>query len=97
MDQESDNLIQFVTNLEEVNQDLLVNLLKRIVLIENINGQLATDLKSCIGLLKVFKEAAPDPEECQEVLNTLELNLKAAETVQKQKMFKQTDGFIGTP
>ena len=57
MDQESDELVQYVTNLEEVNQELVVNLLKRIATLEEINDQLATDLKSCVGLLKVFTEA----------------------------------------
>ena len=56
MDQESDELVRYVTNLEEINQELVLNLLKRIATLEEINGQLATDLKSCVGLLKVFKE-----------------------------------------
>jgi hypothetical protein len=97
LDQESDNLIQFVTNLEEVNQDLLVNLLKRIVLLENINGQLVTCLKSHIGRLKQFEATIPNPEKWRGMVGSLESKLQTAETVQKQKMFKQTDGFIGTP
>ena len=76
MDQESDALIRYVTNLEE------------------INSQLATDLKSCVGLLKVFKEAVPNPEEWEDMLDTLESNLQVAETVQGKKMFNQT-GLLG--
>ena len=52
MEMESDDILQNVANLEKVNNDLVVNLLRR----EDINGQLATDLKSCIGLLIDFKE-----------------------------------------
>ena len=95
MDQESDELVRYVTNLEEVNQELVVNLLKRIATLEEINSQLATDLKSCVGLLKVFKEAVPNPEEWQDMLDTFESNLKAVETVQKEKMCNQT-GLLGT-
>jgi hypothetical protein len=71
LDQESDELLRYVTNLEEVNQGLVVNLLKRIATLEEINSQLATDLKSCVGLLKVFKEAVPNPKEWQNMLNPL--------------------------
>jgi hypothetical protein len=52
--EESDELVRYVTNLEEVNQELVVNLFKRIVTLEEINSQLATDLKSCVGLLKAL-------------------------------------------
>ena len=95
MDQESDELVRYVTNLEEVNQELVLNLLKRIATLEEINSQLATDLKSCVGLLKVFKEAVPSPEEWQDMLNTFESNLKAVKIVQEEKMFNQT-GLLGT-
>jgi len=92
LDQESDELVRYVTNLEEVNQELVLNLLKRIATLEEINSQLATDLKSCVGLLKVFKEAVPNPEEWQDMLDTLESNLHAVETVQDEKMFNQLVG-----
>ena len=36
-----------------------------------------------------------NPEEWQDMLDTLESNLKAVETVQKEKMFNQT-GLLGT-
>jgi hypothetical protein len=94
LDQESDELVRYVTNLEEVNQELVVNLLKRIATLEEINSQLATDLKSCVGLLKVFKEAVPNAEEWQDMLDTLESNLQVAEIVQGKKMFNQT-GVLG--
>ena len=90
MDQESDELVRYVTNLEEVNQELVLNLLKRIATLEEINSQLATDLKSCVGLLKVFTEAVPNPKEWQNMLDTFESNLKLVETVQDEKMFNQT-------
>ena len=95
MNQESDELVRYVTNLEEINQELVVNLLKRIATLEEINSQLASDQKSCIGLLKVFTEAVPNPEEWQNMLDTFESNLKAVETVQKEKMFNQTS-LLGT-
>jgi len=95
MEMESDELVRYVTNLDEANQELVLNLLKRIATLEEINGQLATDLKSCVGLLKVFKEAVPNPEEWQDMLDTFESNLKAVETVQEEKMFNQT-GLLGT-
>jgi len=40
--QESDELVRYVTNLEEVNQELVLNRLKRIATLEEINSQLAT-------------------------------------------------------
>ena len=95
MGQESDELVRYVTNLEEVNQELALNLLKRIATLEEINSQLTTDLKSCVGLLKVFTEAVPNPKEWQDMLDTFESNLEAVETVQKEKMFNQT-GLLGT-
>jgi len=94
LDQESDELVRYVTSLEEVNQELVLNLLKRIATLEEINSQMATDLKSCVGLLKVFTEAVPNPEEWQDMLVTFESNLKVVETVQDEKMFNQT-GHLG--
>ena len=44
MDQESDELVRYVTNLEGVNKELVINLLKRIPTLEEINKQLGTDL-----------------------------------------------------
>ena len=90
MNQESDELIRYVTDLEEVNQELVTNLLKRVATLEEISSQLATDLKSCVGLLKVFKEAVPNPEEWEDMLDTLESYLQVAETVRGKKMFNQT-------
>ena len=97
LENESDDILEHVANLEEVNNDLVANLLKRVVLLEDINGQLVTDLKSCIEILKEFNKAVPNPEEWQDLLNTLEADLQAAETVQGHKMFNQTCGIIGTP
>jgi hypothetical protein len=38
LDQESDELVRYVTNLEEINQELVLNLLKRIATLEEINS-----------------------------------------------------------
>jgi hypothetical protein len=90
----TESILKYVEDLEQVNEQLVVNLLKRIALLENINGNLATDLRCCIGLLKVFKETVPNPEEWQDMLNTLEANLKTVKTVQEERMFNQT-GLLG--
>ena len=97
LENESDDILEHVANLEEVNNDLVANLLKRVVLLEDINGQLLTDLKSCIVLLNEFKTAVPNSDQWQDLLDILESDLGAAETVQEHKMFNQTCGIIGTP
>ncbi len=90
-------ILEHVEALENVNQDLVVNLMKRIVLVEGTNDLLVKALGVSIGLLKEFKNAVPNPEEWQTLLNHLETDLKTAEAVQEQKMFNLSCGFIGTP
>jgi hypothetical protein len=86
-----------VEPLENVNQDLVRILLERISTLEVLNDHLARSLKSCIKLLTQFKEAAPNPDGWQDLLETLEFNLKAAESIQEQKMFNLTCGIAGKP
>ncbi len=96
MSEKSDDILEHVAKLGEVNNDLAANLLKRVVLLEDINGQLVTGLKSCIEILKEFKDAVPNPDQWQDLLNTLKSNLQAAEAAREHKMFNQTCDIIGT-
>jgi hypothetical protein len=92
-----ETILKDVKALEDVNQDLVVNLMKRIVLVESTNDLLVKALGSSIGLLKEFKNAVPDPEKWQNLLNMLESDLQTVESVQEQRMFKLTCGIVGIP
>ena len=99
MSRESDieTILKDVKALEDVNQDLVVNLMKRIVLVEGTNDLLAKALGVSIGLLKEVKEAAPDPEKWQNLLDLLESDLGTAESVREHRMFNLTCGIVGSP
>ena len=90
-------LLKKIEALEGVNQDLVVNLMKRIVLVEGTNDLLIKALGISIGLLKEFNNAAPIPEEWNTLSDLLESDLKTAEAVQEQKMFNLTCGIVGAP
>ena len=91
------SMLKDIEPLEKVNTDLVVNLLTRIVLVEDVNDLLVKALKSSIGLQKEFNDVVPNPEEWQNLVDHLGMDLQPAETVQKQKMFNLTCGIVGTP
>ena len=99
MSRESDieTVLKDVKALEDVNQDLVVNLMKRIVLVEGTNDLLAKALGVSIRLLKEVKDAAPDPEKWQNLLDLLESDLGTAESVREHRMFNLTCGIVGLP
>ena len=85
MEKSESSPLKHIEALEEVNQDLVKKLLERISTLEVLNDQLITLLRSCARLLSPLKKTVSDPDELLGLLDNLEFNLKAAESVQEHR------------
>ena len=76
--------------MDLLDQDLAgyknTEILKYIDALENLNEQLITALRQCVGLLSSVKPLVPDPGAWQEVLDLIRETLKVAEKTSRERM-----------